>query len=245
MKNEDIEASRRKGRFAGGAIMIIVGAGLLLQRLNLNIPSWVLSWQMLVICIGLILGFKHNFKLGGWLVPVVVGGIFLAGEISEWPYESARFIWPVVLIMIGISIILKRNYSENEWHFRKKRFAPDEEYINSDDMIDASAIFGSVNKIVMSKNFRGGDVTSIFGGTELNFMKADINNTAVVDVTAIFGGCEIIVPSNWKVKVDITTILGGVEDKRPMELMTSAASDKLLILKGSCIFGGVEIKSYA
>jgi predicted membrane protein len=147
--------------------------------------------------------------------------------------------------MIGISIILKRNYSENEWHFRKKRFAPDEEYINSDDMIDASAIFGSVNKIVMSKNFRGGDVTSIFGGTELNFMKADINNIAVVDVTAIFGGCEIIVPSNWKVKVDITTILGGVEDKRPMELMTAAGSDKILILKGSCIFGGVEIKSYA
>ena len=97
----------------------------------------------------------------------------------------------------------------------------------------------------MSKNFKGGDVTSIFGGTVLNFMKADIQGTAVLDVTAIFGGCEIIVPSNWKLKVDVTSIMGGVDDKRYPELLTDNGPEKMLILKGSCIFGGLEIKSYS
>ncbi len=48
MKNEDIEASKRKGPLSiGGAVFIIVGACLLLQRLDLNLPHWLFSWQMI------------------------------------------------------------------------------------------------------------------------------------------------------------------------------------------------------
>lgn len=96
----------------------------------------------------------------------------------------------------------------------------------------------------MSRDFKGGDVTAIFGGAVLNFMKADINGAAVIDISAVFGGCEIVVPANWKIQVDITTILGGVEDKRHTDLITNGPAEKLLILKGACVFGGVEIRSY-
>lgn len=245
MKNEDIEEARKKGRATGGAILVIIGLGLLLQRLDLNLPNWLFSWQMILIAIGVVLGFRHNFRFGGWMIMVLVGGIFLAGDIMAWPYDTARFIWPVAMIAIGLTVILKRNYSTKEWADRKKQFGASIAGATGEDVLDATAIFGSVDKVVMSKNFKGGDVTSIFGGTVLNFMKADIDGTATLDVTAIFGGCEIIVPANWKVKVDVTTIMGGVDDKRYLDMMTNTGPEKLLILTGTCIMGGLEIKSYA
>jgi predicted membrane protein len=245
MKNEDIEESRKKSRAVGGAILVIIGTGLLLQRLDLNLPNWLFSWQMILIAIGTVVGFRHNFRVGAWMVMVIVGGIFLAGEVLSWPYDTARFIWPVAMITIGVIVIVKRNYTTREWAERKRQFGATEESASGEDVLDATAIFGSVDKIVMSKNFKGGDVTSIFGGTVLNFMKADIDGTATLDVTAIFGGCEIIVPANWKVKVDVTTIMGGVDDKRYLDMIPSTGPEKLLILKGTCIMGGLEIKSYA
>lgn len=245
MKNEDIEESRKKSRAVGGVILVIIGTGLLLQRLDLNLPNWLFSWQMILIAIGVVLGFRHNFRMGGWMVMVAVGGIFLAGEIQKWPYNTAQFIWPVVMIAVGIVVIFKRNYSTKEWAERKKQYGASITSASGDDVIDATAIFGSVDKVVMSKNFKGGDVTSIFGGTVLNFMKADIEGTATLDVTAIMGGCEIIVPAHWKVKVDVTTIMGGVDDKRYLDVIPSTGPEKLLILTGTCIMGGLEIKSYA
>ncbi|MGO4293836.1 LiaF transmembrane domain-containing protein [Chitinophaga sp. RAB17] len=245
MKNEDIEESRKKSRAVGGAILVIIGTGLLLQRLDLDLPNWLFSWQMILIAIGIVLGFRHNFRMGGWLVMVAIGGIFLAGEIQAWPYDTARFIWPVVMIGVGVIVIFKRNYSTKEWADRKKQFGASIASASGDDVIDATAIFGSVDKVIMSKNFKGGDVTSIFGGTVLNFMKADIDGTAKLDVTAIMGGCEIIIPANWKVKMDVTTIMGGVDDKRYLDTIPSTGPEKLLILTGTCIMGGLEIKSYA
>lgn len=249
MKNEDLEASRRKGRNIGGAILIIVGACLLLQRLDLNLPHWLFSWQVILIGVGIAVGAKHNFRFGGWIVMVLVGGIFLTAEIMNLPYDTARFIWPVALILVGIMLILKKTSPGAEWPPKKRVYTGDQayganlEYAIGEDVLNATAIFGSVNKVIMSKHFKGGDITAIFGGAVLNFMKADIDGTAVMDLTAVFGGCEILVPADWKVKVDITTILGGVEDKRHMD-MTTGGTEKLLILKGTCIMGGVEIKSY-
>ncbi|CAL1516882.1 LiaF transmembrane domain-containing protein [Chitinophaga sp. MM2321] len=257
MENEDIIAAKRKSRNMGGVILIIVGACLLLQRMDLDIPSWVFSWQTILIAVGILVGVKHNFRGGGWIAMILVGGIFLAGEILRWPYNTARFIWPVALIAVGLAIVLKKTLFEDSDYcktgFRHKNFkenhyegsVSDYRSTSEHDYINSSAIFSGINKIILSKDFKGGSVSSIFGGTDLNFMQADINGTVVLDVTAIFGGCEIVVPSNWTVNVDINTIMGGIEDKRPRELTISNSKDKILLLKGSCIFGGVEVKSYA
>ncbi|MBV8255464.1 MAG: hypothetical protein JO154_22900 [Chitinophaga sp.] len=269
MSNTETEIKdnrNRRGGAVGGIILILIGTGLILRRMNLDIPYWIFSWQMLLIVLGLVIGFKHSFRGGGWLAMLMVGGIFLAGEILSWPYNTAQFIWPVVLIVIGVVVVLKRNSDfwaggDHRKQWRKIGETHSDTAGNSgysytytynynsgesftDDVINTSAIFSGVNKLVMSKNFKGGTVSSVFGGADINLSQADIQDTAVLDVTAIFGGCEIVVPSNWIVKTDVTTILGGVEDKRSPELMRATTQGKTLIIKGSCIFGGVEIKSY-
>jgi hypothetical protein len=112
----------------------------------------------------------------------------------------------------------------------------------SDDFIDSTSIFGGAKKNIISKNFRGGDLVNIFGGTELDLSRADFNGTAEIELTTIFGGTKLIVPSNWDVRSEAVTLFGGLEDKRNMS--TSENPTKTLVLKGTVIFGGIELKSY-
>lgn len=117
-----------------------------------------------------------------------------------------------------------------------------EERDDSEDYIDSVSIFGQVKKNVITKNFRGGDIVNIMGGADVNLMKADIKNVAILEVVQIFGGTNIIVPAHWKVTPEMTAIFGGIEDKRDIYGINTDES-KILIIRGSSIFGGITIKT--
>jgi predicted membrane protein len=240
MQNEDIfqKGKRRDGTW-GGIILVLVGLFLLLDRLDLHIPAWILTWQTLLIVLGVLIGIKHRFKEGGWILMIVVGAIFMARDYGDFPFDAGRFVWPVLLMTLGIFLVLRKKDNRCQNKFKIP------EGTTSDNFINSVVVFSGENKIVLSKDFKGGRVTSVFGGCDINMMQADFNGVITIEVMAIFGGAEIVVPSNWAIKVDISTVFGGVEDKRPMELTTKNNLEKLLILKGACVFGGVEIKSYA
>ncbi|MET3979325.1 putative membrane protein [Mucilaginibacter sp. UYP25] len=112
-----------------------------------------------------------------------------------------------------------------------------------DDYLNATAIFGGVNKTILSKNFQGGDITNVFGGTELDFTQADIHGRVTIDITQMFGGTKIIVPANWHVVPDLAAVFAGVDDKRIKTAKPNPA-EKVLVLKGVSIFAGVDIRSY-
>ena len=105
----------------------------------------------------------------------------------------------------------------------------------------AESVGGSKRRI-FSKNFKGGQITSIFGGSDLDLTHADLEGTAVVDVVSVFGGVKLLVPANWEVRSDITAILGGVDDKRKDPSVLTPT--KKIVLTGFCMFGGVDIKSF-
>lgn len=62
-----------------------------------------------------------------------------------------------------------------------------------------------------------------------------------LEITTIFGGTKLIIPSNWEIKSEAVMIFGGIEDKRRMQTITGQP-EKTLILKGTVLFGGIEIK---
>jgi predicted membrane protein len=115
--------------------------------------------------------------------------------------------------------------------------------IGADDFLDATSIFGGVKKTILSKNFRGGDITNIFGGAEIDLTMADIDGKVVLDITQLFGGTKIIVPSHWQVVSNLSAVFAGVDDKR---LRRTGAGDnnKILVLEGVSIFAGVDIRSF-
>jgi hypothetical protein len=114
---------------------------------------------------------------------------------------------------------------------------------STDNKLDIAAIFGGVKKTIMSKNFKGGEIVSIFGGTEVNLLHADMQQPVELETVNIFGGTKLIIPNNWEVKSEAVAILGGVEDKRNIPSIPQVPN-RVLILKGFSMFGGIEIKSY-
>ena len=81
------------------------------------------------------------------------------------------------------------------------------------------------------------------GGAEINLSQADIQGNIILDVTNIFGGTKLVVPSNWIIQNEVTAVFGAVEDRRPLNT-NLLDTNKTMILKGTCLFGGVDIKTY-
>jgi predicted membrane protein len=209
---------------------------------------------MFLIALGLFIGFKHGFRGPAWFILILVGSAFLLRDF--YPELGIRqYIWPMVLIVVGAFIILRprRKFWEQKYQFEKKTAGTqnsstifglgEEETWSKDDFVSSTSIFSGDKKNILSKDFKGGDIINIFGGTELNLTQADIQGKVSIEITTIFGGTKLIVPANWDVKSEAVTIFGGLEDKRPASPM-SESKDKLLVLKGTVIFGGIEIKSY-
>ena len=113
---------------------------------------------------------------------------------------------------------------------------------STEDFIDTTSIFGGVHKKVVSKNFRGGDIVTFLGGSEIDLSQAEINGTARLDVTQVMGGTKIIVPAHWEVRSEVTALFAGFEDKRQQPVTINP--NKVLIIDGTSIFGGIELKNY-
>ena len=234
-----------------GIIVVAVGSLLLLDRLDFDlVPYWLISWKTLLIAIGVAIGLRKNFQGIGWIVLIVIGSFFLIEDIPGVDFEIRRYVFPVIVITIGLLILFRSVLSKSASESRRSWMGGDEKksdiLIDSsssgEERIDITSIFGGSKRRIFSKNFRGGQVTSIFGGSELDLTQADIEGNVALDVVSVFGGAKFLVPSNWEVKSDITAILGGVEDKRKDP--SAYSPSKKLILTGVCLFGGVEIKSY-
>ena len=108
------------------------------------------------------------------------------------------------------------------------------------DYLSTSAFFGEVRKTVISKNFKGGAVTNVFGETVLDLSNADISGVVILDISLAFGEVNIFVPPTWRVETDLSQFLATTRDKR------SAASDaiqadKTLVLAGKSVFGAVQV----
>jgi hypothetical protein len=235
----------RSGRVMGGLFVVGIGIIVLARKAGVHFPYWLFSWEMLFIALGLFIGFRHSFKNMTWLVFVLIGSVLLLDDI--FPYSDiSDFTWPIIIISIGL-IMIFRSGRKNDgpyWKRWEETYTSTHEF--SDDHIDSTAVFGGVKKNVLSKNFKGGEATAVFGGTDINLMQADMDGKVRLDLTAIFGGIKLLVPPHWKIQSeDLVAIFGGVEDKRPPVSDPSMIdTNKVLILQGTCIFGGIDIKSY-
>ena len=114
----------------------------------------------------------------------------------------------------------------------------------ADSAFETVTIFGNDKKKKNKKNKRGSENIYAFGGVEINLTQADINGTATIEVVQLFGGTKIIVPPHWKVLTDeLVCVFGSLEDKRQVAGSVVDGS-KILVLKGTCIFGGIDLKSF-
>ncbi|MBV9986176.1 MAG: hypothetical protein JO301_00740 [Chitinophagaceae bacterium] len=253
-RNRPYRIRENHDRVWTGLILVIIGGALLVQKMGIDLPSWLFTWPMILVLIGLITGLKHGFRNPSWLIFIGVGGFFLADDIAA-DLNFKPYFWPVMIIGLGLLFLMR---PKKKWHYLKDTEKwvdmPESEipgYASTsipndavaEDMLDSVSIFGGVKKVVTSKNFRGGDIVCFMGGAEINLSQADIQGPATIELFQAFGGTKLVVPPHWEVKSEAIAIFAGIEDKRPPQ-PGKFDPTKILILKGTTIFGGIEIKSY-
>lgn len=230
---------RSNKRAVLGIILVLVGAALIAFNLNLfsfGIRTIIFSWQMILIVIGLVFLISKENKTVGWIL-LAIGGFFLIPEIMNIPYSWGwrRLFWPLIFIIVGILILFRGSR-----HYRRNNGETLDE-----DSIDDLSMFGGGQRMITSQNFKGGKVTSIFGGSQFNFKGASLaKGRNVIDVLCLFGGSKFIVPRDWDIKVEITSIFGGFSDKRVPDPNVVYDPSKQLVFEGVVIFGGGEVQYY-
>jgi len=238
-------------RMWSGIAVLLIGIVFLLSNFGISMPHWLFSWSTFLLAAGLIVGYKRNYNGGGWLIMVIIGGYFTLSDMTN--ISLSKYYFSFAFIALGLYLILKPKKSfQDKLKDKEKKAAdfgiPDEnapegQPVDENDYVDSLNLFGGSKQNIFSKNFKGGDVISIFGGCELNLTNADIQDDITIDVVAIFGGMKIVVPPTWDVKSEVTAIFGGLDDKRSV-LPPSGQPRKIIKIKGLALFGGMSITNY-
>ena len=257
-------ATKRRG-VGSGIVLIIIGVIILLNALGAIAPFDVnLGFPFVMIAIAVVVGLRSNFRNSAWVFLLLIGVAHAIPEFHIGRMESDEFGAAIGLILLGAYVMRRRRWQQSVVDTFTPWVAPASEDIGATEMtsgasyasasgthssdapftINTFALFAGRKEIITSKNFRGGRVSSVFGGTQLNLMNADSPaERIVIDVTAALGGVEIIVPSHWELVNEVDAIFGGVSDSRTIRT-TPTETSRTLILRGLCLMGGVDVKSY-
>ncbi len=217
-----------------GLIFVGIGAVLLLDNLRLipwQVAYFIFQWENILITLGIVLiASRENNKPGYILL-----GLGVVFSLEEWLNVNISIgdLWPLVFIVIGAFIISRTRKTDHDINFQDQS--------DGKDVIEDTAIFGGGDKVITSENFKGGTLTAICGGSNIDLTQSKMaEGQNVIDVFYLFGGSKIRVPQDWTIHLQTTGIFGGMSDKRKF-VDSSTDPSKELYIKGIAIFGGSEI----
>ena len=223
--------SRRTGvpsQVVLGALIVLVGVVLLLDTTDVYETRPLFDYlPSLFVLLGLYALWRGGLRnFFGPLIVVVLAGAWQLVELDYVEWAQVREFWPVFLIVFGLSLL----YS----HYGRR---PDE---TSVDHLSTFAVFSGREQRSTSKDFRGADLTAVFGGAELDLRDAEVADPpANVSAIAMFGGVEVSVPRDWNVELEVLPILGAASDERPRGEGHREQVD--LVVSGFAAFGGVSV----
>lgn len=223
-----------------GAFIVCIGALALLDNLHIfNTRDLLQFWPTVFVIAGAIKLSQANTRSGY----IVGGGLIAAGSImilNRLGIVSIRMRdwWPVLLIAAGLLVIFKDKTAAIFQGFNRNP-TPQNTAASNDSLLDIVAVMSGHQGNIASADFRGGAITAIMGGVELDLRNAVIQTEAVLNVTAFWGGIVLKIPTDWTVVNNGFAFLGGIDDS---SVPTMNAS-KRLILTGTAVMGGVEIKN--
>jgi len=154
---------------------------------------------------------------------LMLGSLFLFTSIL-----AVRSAWP--LLMVGFGAFLLWQGVEGPSAETMK--------VSDSPYLSEMALIGIVKRGHRPLDFRGGSVTAVIGGVELDLRKANLTSTAYLDVVAFWGGIEIKVPAGWTVDARVIPLMGAFENKVDSP---SAPGGPRLVVRGHAIMGAVVI----
>ncbi len=147
--------------------------------------------------------------------------------------------WPLILVFIGVRMLIRRQMGSGRaatdgegsgasggsgWRRRSAGQAAaggasratgsasgSEARASTGDRVEESILFGNANARVVSSMFRGGKISCIFGGADVDLAGATLApGTHTLKVDCVFGGVAVRIPAGMAVTVGADGVLGEV-----------------------------------
>ena len=220
-------------RVTWGLVFVIVGVLLCLRAFDLfDFNIFFDGWWTLFIIIPCFIGLLTDDDKMSSLFFLIVGVLLLLACQDIISFKVfGKLIFPVIILLIGLSMLFKNMFNKKINHTIAK--------INetSESKDEYSAVFSGQDIDLDKLEFKGTTLNAIFGGVKLDLRNAIIKKDVVITGKAIFGGIDIYTPDNVNVQVKSNSVFGGVENK-------NKNNDKkiTIYIDATCVFGGIDIK---
>jgi len=167
--------------------------------------------------------------------------------------EMIQTFWPLILVFIGIRMLLRRRMGTGDGTAATGGEGSDM-HQSTGDRVEESILFGNAKARVTSSTFRGGKISTLFGGAEVDLVGATMApGTHTLKIDCLFGGVTVRIPAGIAVTVSADGVLGEVTvngEKRegffPSMEWTSpsyASGSARLQIDATTIFGEVSVVS--
>ncbi len=210
-----------------GLGILVIGVVALLDQLGVVDFSlgdlFSIWWPTIVVLVGVA---ALATVPRAWFVPVLiiaVGVFFQLSRLDVIAVDVWNILWPVAIIMFGIALLSRMGTSGTD-----------------DDEVLASAFWWGAQRRTTSQQFKGGRLTAVMGGIEVDLRQAGIVDRAELSVFTFWGGVTLKVPPTWRVRTGGLPLLGGWDDKTEPPTDPNAPE---LFLRMTTIMSGVEIKN--
>lgn len=213
-------------RTIAGVGIITIGVLALLDTLNIIDISNLFRdwWPLAVVMAGILMLINHPRDFLWPLIVIAAGTLLQLRELDQLTFNPWQLFWPVVIIAVGLSVLINRSYTHKN--------------VSKKDLDDVTVLLGGSSTKSESKNYKGGKISTIMGGADIDLRDAVIKDEATLDIFAFWGGATLKVPEGWVIKSRITPVAGGIEIKTK----PAGKDAPILYLTGDVIMGGVEIK---
>lgn len=217
------------GRAIVGTLLILLGTGYLLGQLGVWDFGEILAvwWPLILIVIGVIQLATRSAPLIGAAIVIVVGLVFQGLTLRLFPENAWALIWSALLVIVGLWLLIGRGFRPAAG-------------TSSAEVINVFALFGASNPRSIATTFRGGSVTTLFGGADVDLRASKLGpEGAHLEITSVFGGAKIMVPPEWPVEMTGLPIMGGWSNKaHPADPGVGQPH-----LRVSCfvMFGGIDV----
>ena len=224
----------KKENVLWGLGFIIVGILVLVNALgilefNVFFKGW---WTLFIIVPCFVNIFKDNDKTAS-IIGTVFGILLLLAVRDVINFDLLwKILLPLVLIIIGLSLIFKDKVSDKVKDEIKK--------LNKNSKDEYTATFSGQDLNFDDEEFKGCELNAIFGGIKCNIKNAKLKDDVVINASSIFGGITLYVPKDVNVKVVSNSIFGGVSGNYNKN--KNDKKGKTIYVNATCLFGGVEIK---
>lgn len=233
-------------------MLILVGVLFLLRNLGVidfEMFQVFMYWPMILVAIGIVQLIDRSYVSG--FILLFLGSVFMLPRLEVIQYGAMRVFWPVALIVIGGALIFRRRgISSSVEHYRVNPNPTDAQMgtrtastrSDADGFVRIDTLFSGSKTSLTDPVFRGAVLSCTFGGIDLDLRSCSLEAPEVsIDIDCTFGGITLHLPPTWRIESRIKSTFGGFEDKRPYPTGGTAAAH-VVIIRGSAVFSGVELK---